>query len=183
MQRSLTLNNAALLHLARGTSMPFDHIDAFDRQPPLLGKNSQDFALLPAIFPSDNFDEIVLFNMPSCLWNNFCACHNRFPLLSCFSRLSEHLWCQRDNFHKTFSPQLTWDWAKNACAYRFPSVINDDCSIIVKTDIGAVCTANFLACPYNHSSTHITLFHGAIRQGLFHQHDDTIAHASVASTS
>jgi hypothetical protein len=64
MQLSFALNNAALLHLARGTRMPFDHIDAFDGQAPLLGKNSQDFALLPTIFTSDNFDEIVLFNMP-----------------------------------------------------------------------------------------------------------------------
>src|SRR5712691_2131311 len=75
MQLPLALNNSALLHLARGTRMPFDHVDAFDGQPPLLRKNSQDFALLPTIFTSDNFDEIVLFNMPWCLWNNFRACH------------------------------------------------------------------------------------------------------------
>src|SRR5690349_12527757 len=82
MQLPLSLNNAALLHLTRGTCMPLDHIDAFDRQPPLLGKNSQDFALFPTIFPSDNVDEIILFDMPSCLWHNFCTRHTSFPLLS-----------------------------------------------------------------------------------------------------
>lgn len=74
--------------------MPFDHVDAFDGQASLLGKNSQDFALLPTVFPGDNCDEIVLFNMPSCLWNNFCACHNRFPLLTLLLMLSEHFWRQ-----------------------------------------------------------------------------------------
>src|SRR5437867_337854 len=90
MQLPLALNNATLLHLARGTRMPFDHIDAFDGQAPFLGENSQDFALLPTILPSNNFDEIILFNMPPCLWNNFCACHtiSLSYLFACFQSTS-----------------------------------------------------------------------------------------------
>jgi len=58
------LNNAALLHLSRGTSMSFDHVDTLDSQTALLGKNAQYFALFPTIFTSDDFNKIVLFNMP-----------------------------------------------------------------------------------------------------------------------
>src|SRR5262249_51112187 len=71
---------------------------------------------------------------------------------------------------------------KNACSYRFTSVINDDCSIIIKTDIRAVRTADFLARPYNDSSTHIPLLHSAVRQCLFHRYNYNIADTGVAST-
>src|SRR6266446_9557698 len=75
MQFPLMLNNSALLHLSRGTSMSLDHVDTLDSQTALLGENAQYFALFPTIFTSDNFDKIVLFNLPWCLQNNFCACH------------------------------------------------------------------------------------------------------------
>src|SRR5438132_7805881 len=58
MQLPLTLNNPALLHLSRGTSMPFDHVDTFNSQTPLFGKNAQYFALFPTVFASDNLDNI-----------------------------------------------------------------------------------------------------------------------------
>jgi hypothetical protein len=61
---ALTLDDPPLLGEATGSHMTLDQVDFFNDNAPFISMDTEDFATLASIFPSNNLDKVILANMP-----------------------------------------------------------------------------------------------------------------------
>src|SRR5690348_10974628 len=87
-------------------------------------------------------------------------------------RRSQHLRCQRHNFHKPARPQFAGHRTKDARPDRLPLIGNQHRSVTVEPDRAAVSAAYFLCGAYNHRAMHVTLLDPAAWYRLLDRNND-----------
>src|ERR1700680_4657823 len=94
------------------------------------------------------------------------------------TRRSQHLRCERHNFHETAGSQFAGHRTKDAGPDRLPLIGNQHCGVTVEPDRAAVSAAYFLCGAYNDRAVHVTLLDPAAWYRLLDRDDDHIADGS-----
>src|SRR6266545_2728733 len=87
----------------------------------------------------------------------------------------QHLWRETDDLHEALVPQLAAHRAEDARATRVLLLVDDDGSVLVEADVGAVGAALLLL------GAHVAFLDRAARDGVLHRRDDDVADGGVAS--
>src|SRR4030043_305525 len=92
--------------------------------------------------------------------------------------ISQNLRSQRYYLHKIFISKLSSYRAKNASASRIVLIVQDNGSIIIKSNIRAIWSMMLFSYAHNHCLHHIALFHHTARYGPLYCTYKNIANSS-----
>src|SRR6266545_585167 len=93
----------------------------------------------------------------------------------------QHLWRETDDLHEALVPQLAAHRAEDARATRVLLLVDDDGSVLVEADVGAVGAALLLLGAHDDRLDHVAFLDRAARDGVLHRRDDDVADGGVAS--
>src|SRR3954465_2269303 len=94
---------------------------------------------------------------------------------------SEHFRRKRDDLHELLGAQLAGDRPENTGTDRLELIVEEDGSVTVETDNGAIGAAHTLGGTDHHGVVHLALLDLTARNGVLDGHLDDIANAGVTA--
>src|SRR5688572_24426573 len=94
--------------------------------------------------------------------------------------MSEHLGCERDDFHELLGAQLARHRAENARPDRLHFRRQQHRGVAVEADQRAVGAAHALGGAHHHGVVDLALLHAAARRGVLHAYLDDVSDRGVA---
>ena len=134
------------------------------------GKHLEDFAGFAGIFTGDYHYGIIFFDI------RFGCCQFVHLLIL------EHFRCQGNDFHVVLFPQFSCYGPKDTGALRLTVIFDDNCCVLVKTDVGTVFAADFFFGSNNNSFYDLAFFYHTAGCCTFDRANNYITDTGITTT-
>src|SRR5690606_25177073 len=169
------LDHTALGVGARRAHVPLLDVDAFHDNPVLAGPRFEHPAGLALVVAADDHHQVILFHMH---FDRF-----RQPLRAISCPPLQHFRSQGHDPHKIPLPQFPGHRPEDARPARVALLVDDDGSVLIKPDRGAVGPPHRLGGAHHHRLHDVALLDHAAGRGLFDRRHDHIADPRVAAAA
>src|SRR4051794_16853087 len=93
----------------------------------------------------------------------------------------KYFWRQRHDFQKFLLAKLASYGTKHAGSYWFPGFVNQDCRVLIETNVGAVAPAVFLVSTHDDRLDYGSFLDLSVRRCLFYAGRDDVTQACTQS--